>query len=202
MLKAKKLTLLNGVTLSCELNAGELKILQGPNGSGKSVFLRSLALLHRSDCESYVFQSTPVSQFVPQAFRRRVLYVPPVPLDTAGTVANFFQAPWKLAIAAGNRPLAGFEERLKDAGFWERDFSLLSSGEKQYVQLLRAFSMDAQVLLLDETMAHMDQQRRSQVEALLQEQLQQGRAAIVISHDNTLPERIHGDVWHFTELLS
>lgn len=197
MLKVEGMRLLNGARVSCELTKGTLKVLQGPNGVGKSLLLRSLALLHPAPFESYSFDGMDASSIAPKKLRSQLLYIPPVPLETAGTVADYFMAPWQLAIRKGLTPSDKWVEILKQEDLWERSVGLLSSGEKQFTQLIRAFSLGPKVYLLDEAMGHMDHTRRSMTEAFLQEQIEAGAAALIVTHEDKAVQRLNAEIVRF-----
>lgn len=185
MLSTTKMKLLNGSLISIKLEQGKTYLLKGPNGCGKSLTLRSLALLHKAPFESFTFNGKSIEQIDPQNFRKQVLYVPPVPLDTASTVAHFFQWPMTLKVYHDHSPDMRFQKELQSKGFWMRDFSLLSSGEKQYVQILRALSLRPKILLLDEVTSHMDKNREKEIESkLIEDQEAHGTTILMVSHDD------------------
>ena len=202
MLMVNHLKLPNGTSVSVNVPDKTIRVIQGPNGVGKSLLLRSLALLHSISFTSFEFEGAAVDSISPQQHRKRVLYVPPVPLDTAGTVATYFDYPHELAVHQPIVTRHEYQQVLQHEGLWNRDFSLLSSGEKQYVQLLRAFSLKPRLFLLDETMGNMDQARRAQVESILMKLVNDGSSALVISHDPTQPVRLAASFCHFSELVN
>lgn len=186
MLNLTKMKLLNGALVSLTLEENRIYVLKGPNGCGKSLLLRSLALLHKAPYESYTFKTVPVENLNPQTFRKNILYVPPTPLDTSSTVKHYFMWPWQLQVHYGQKMDNKFMAEIQDMGFWEKSFSLLSSGEKQYIQVLRALSLGPQVLLLDEVTSHMDKSRELKIETHLKDYQQSSGATILsISHEDS-----------------
>ena len=193
MLSIQRMKLLNGTEFSLALAPGQTVVIGGPNGSGKSLFLKSAALLTRATWESFRFQQQDIAAWQAQQYRRHVLYVPPQPLDTSGTVANYFQWPWQLGVRAQHVPAPEYQVILESEGYWTRDFQRLSSGEKQFVQLIRALALAPSVLFLDEALGHMDQARLSRSEELLLEFQARTQAALcLISHSASQAERLQG----------
>jgi ABC-type bacteriocin/lantibiotic exporter with double-glycine peptidase domain len=59
---------------------------------------------------------------------------------------------------------------------------LLSSGQKQSVALLRAISLNPDVLLLDESFAHIDSEKRELFFGLLSQWCKEGKILVLVSH--------------------
>ena len=198
MLNITQMKLLNKTCVSLQVKANHTYLIRCPNGCGKSLLLRSIALLHQSSFKEFHFEGKSVETLNPQSFRRQVLYVPPVPLDTSSTVSYYFQSPWKLKAYQEQTPLPQCKEILIEKGFWSRDFSLLSSGEKQFVQILRALAINPQCLLLDETTSHMDFTKIKEVEKLIQEHQKEFKTTlIIVSHDENQISRLNATIWDF-----
>lgn len=77
---------------------------------------------------------------------------------------------------------------LPDALGW--DVYRLSSGERHRLAIVRALSSRPSVLLLDEPTATLDSAATRLVEAVLTEECARGVAMIVVTHDETQPERL------------
>lgn len=192
MLEVGSLKLPHGPVVTLRLEAGQLHTLSGPNGSGKSLLLKSLALLTRSEWSVLKLNGNDVGTLSPTDWRRRVLYVPPIPLDTAGTVAHYALLPWTLGARQGlSAELSSFDE-LHRLGLWERDIDKLSSGEKQFIQLTRALALKPEVLLLDESLGQMDSARVARAERMLGKFCAQGGSAVLVTHDTHQLERLTG----------
>jgi ABC-type dipeptide/oligopeptide/nickel transport system ATPase subunit len=79
----------------------------------------------------------------------------------------------------------GLDEEVLD-----RDISLLSTGERQRIALVRAMADDPKVLLLDEPTGALDVASTALVEELLRFQLLAGRSILIASHDQALIGRL------------
>lgn len=191
MLLVKELALLNGKKVDLELNDGEGYVLEGPNGSGKSVLLRTLAGLYPSTWNQFEFRNKKQEEYSPEDFRTRVLYVGSTthfPGDM--TTEEFLAAPLKLSVYRGHQPDSGLKDHLRKWGIEGKKLSFLSSGQKQLLVILRAMSLRAELLLLDEPTSHMDREKTFETEKMLSEWKSQGRTYLIISHSDDQAGRL------------
>jgi ABC-type iron transport system FetAB ATPase subunit len=164
---------LQGVNL--ELARGEVLSLSGPSGSGKTRLLRAIADLDpnqgKVELEGRSRESMPGHQW-----RRRVAYLASDSHWWAERVGEHFSATGQDLAALG------FGEEVLE---WE--VARLSSGERARLALLRLWSREPQVLLLDEPTANLDADSTRAVEAWLSERCRSHCGILWISHD---PEQI------------
>jgi iron complex transport system ATP-binding protein len=139
----------------------------GPNGAGKSSLLRVLAGVLRADAGEIRLMGQSADGWAP---RERAQTLAWMPQSGATQVPDSGLSVWDVAGlgrlprlglwgTAGSDDLIATEAALKVLGAdaWrDRAFSALSGGEQQRVLLARALAVEAQVLLLDEPMAHLD----------------------------------------------
>jgi len=139
----------------------------GPNGAGKSSLLRVLAGVLRPDAGEVRLQGRSADGWAP---RERAQTLAWMPQSGSTQVPDSGLSVWDVAClgrlpkhglwgSPGSEDLAATEAALKILGAdaWrDRPFSALSGGEQQRVLLARALAVEAQVLLLDEPMAHLD----------------------------------------------
>ena len=196
-----KLPVLAGVSLT--LAAGECVALQGPSGTGKSTFMRSLYANYRIDQGNIwvrhesnwvnlpqlqpheliaVRQKTIgyVSQFLRVIPRVPALTVAAEPLIDLGVAADVAYARIRELFSCLQLP-----ERL-----WHLSPTTFSGGEKQRVNIARAFSVDYPILLLDEPTSALDAANREVVQCLIEERKAQGSALVGIFHDDEVRERV------------
>ena len=202
------LPVLAGVSLAVE--AGECVALQGPSGSGKSTFMRSLYANYRIDSGSIevkhrgdwvdlpqlephqliqVRQHTLgyVSQFLRVIPRLPALYVAAEPLMDLGIAADTAYDKIRHLFTRLNLP-----ERL-----WGLSPTTFSGGEKQRVNIARAFSVGYPILLLDEPTSALDAANREAVMQLIEEHKTQGCAMVGIFHDDEVREQVCNRVLTF-----
>ncbi|MEM6254896.1 MAG: phosphonate C-P lyase system protein PhnL [Cyanobacteria bacterium P01_D01_bin.156] len=196
-----QLPVLAGVSLT--LQPGECVALQGPSGSGKSTFMRSLYANYRTDSGSIwvlhqgewvdLTQLLPhelievrqytvgyVSQFLRVIPRVPAVEVAAEPLMDLGVDSEVAQTKVKELFAQLNLP-----ERL-----WELSPTTFSGGEKQRVNIARAFSVDYPILLLDEPTSALDAANREVVMQLIEARKSRGCAMVGIFHDDEVRERV------------
>ncbi|MBD3286821.1 ATP-binding cassette domain-containing protein [candidate division WOR-3 bacterium] len=194
--------------ISLDLNHGEVLIVTGPNGSGKSTLLKCIAgEIEYSDGSidldksvSYILleQETPKAegsaiQFLLKGFP--VIYKVYNEMKTAAPESSAY-ADAVTAFADGGgyelqselvRIAAGF-------GFSEGDLDrglvTFSEGEKKILAFVRLLAGNANLMLLDEPMNHLDISMRVFAEKMIISQKKKGRCFLIVSHDRIFTDRI------------
>ncbi len=181
--------------VSFETGAGEVTLVMGPSGSGKTTLLTMIGGLLRPSSGRVVIGGVEIgslsSRELPRMRRESVGFVFQTfnLLETLSALENVEVA---LNVAGSKGPAArararellvasGLEERLD---FRARD---LSGGEKQRVSIARALANRPALLLADEPTANLDSRHGAEVMGILHDLVtEQGRAAVVVSHDARL----------------
>lgn len=195
------LSVLKDVSLS--VKRGECVALQGASGSGKSTFMRSLYANYRIDsgaiwvnhgdrwidlaaCEPHelidIRQHTIgyVSQFLRVIPRVSALMVAAEPLLETGVSAAAAEEKVRSLFRHLNLP-----ERL-----WSISPTTFSGGEKQRVNIARAFAVERPILLLDEPTAALDAANTEAVIQLIEQKKVAGCALVGIFHDAAVRSRV------------
>ena len=166
-------TLLHGIDLRIE--RGERVALIGANGSGKSTLLRTLHGLLAPSRGQLVRD---------QAVRQAMVFQRPF-LLRATAQANLSLALWLAGVgwreARQRAPLA--LARVGLAPIANRNARLLSAGQQQRLALARAWSLQPELLFLDEPTANLDPPAKREVEALMAEFAQAGMTLVFASHN-------------------
>ena len=182
--------------LSFHINRGAWVGLLGPNGSGKTTLLRALSgyLEYRGTLRLF---DRPVRDWKPAALARRLAFVRQSPSLT-------FNFTVEQLILLGRAPHKGWLEsyssqdhrlarealaRVALDGFADRPVLSLSGGERQRVFLAQALVQEAELLLLDEPMAHLDVHYQFAFMDQLRELIDEGRTALAVFHDLELAAR-------------
>jgi len=199
---------LDGVSLTLE--PGELVDVTGPSGSGKTTLLRALARLLPGVGGTLVFAGAGAAHVVPAEWRRHVALVPQLAVMRSGTVRDNMTLPWRLKVRAGEHPPldAHLREALDGVGLadisLDRDAAKLSVGQAARVALLRVTLTAADVLLLDEPDANLDDASAEQVRAITERFVRDGGAAVRVRHlrsDGLAARRLRLEAGHLTEVL-
>jgi thiol reductant ABC exporter CydD subunit len=178
---------LDGVTLV--VPPGEVLAVTGPSGSGKSTLLAVLLGFIQPDAGAVRVGEVDLASLDPDAWRRRIAWVPQRPHLFAASVADNIRlgrpdAAWpdvqRAVAAAGLRELV---DRLPDGldTVLGQDGAGLSAGERQRVAVARAFLRDAPLLLLDEPTANLDGRTEADVLAAVA-RLSAGRTVVLVAH--------------------
>ena len=187
---------------SLSLFAGDLVALTGPNGAGKSTLLLCLSgLLSPSTGEIRVEGHDLYEE--EQAARRRLAYVPDVPVFYQELTA--WEHLYFMALAHEVMD-DGFETRaerlLRDFGLWEsRDMypHAYSRGMRLKLGLALALIRPFKVLLLDEPSSALDEQSTALLADRLARLRDEGAAVLLSTHDPQLTVNIQAKIWSMSE---
>jgi ATP-binding cassette, subfamily C, bacterial CydD len=185
---------LDGVTL--ELAPGRVTALVGPSGAGKTTLAMLLARLADPDSGTVGCGGVDLRHVEPQAWQRRVAWVPQRATLFAGTLAD------NVRLARPDASDAELSRALEAAGAEGLVGSLaegvdtpvgdggrrLSAGQCRRLALARAFLSDAPFVLLDEPTAHLDAESAAEIDAAI-DRLAQGRTVLLITHRRELALR-------------
>src|SRR5215218_5550613 len=150
---------LKGVSL--EVSAGEVVALLGENGAGKSTLMKVVGGVHQPDSGEVIVDGAPARiSGVSDATRHRIAFIHQElnVLDNLDVAANVF---------LGREPVRGGPLRLVDRGRMEAEtkkhlarlgldippdtlLSRLSIAQQQMVEIAKALSQEARVLIMDE----------------------------------------------------
>lgn len=143
----------------------EVLAIVGPNGAGKSTLLLTLGCLISPQRGRVLFRGGPVTT-ADIAYRRRIALVfqDPLLLDTTvfDNVATglFYRG---ISKRKAEEIVAPWLEVLGIAKLHDRRARTLSGGEAQRVSLARAFTLQPEILLLDEPFSALDTPTRNQL---------------------------------------
>jgi manganese/zinc/iron transport system ATP- binding protein len=174
--------------LTHDVRVGARVALVGPNGSGKSTLIKAIAgLLPACGGELRIF-GWPAG-----SCRHRVAYLPqrpaidwrfPISLRRLVLTGRYVHLGWM------RRPDAADFERvdaaLEDLGLYQvrdRQIGELSGGQQQRALLARALVQEADLLLLDEPLNHVDAATADEVNLVLDRLRAEGKTVIVSTHD-------------------
>jgi ABC-type iron transport system FetAB ATPase subunit len=183
VLRVERLQVAGLPPLSFEVADGECLAVEGASGAGKTLLLRAIADLDVATGD-VVVDGEERRDMPAHEWRRRVRYCAAEPAWWADTPRACFLTPLPPRI---DRLLQSLDI---DASLLDRPVSVLSTGERQRLALVRALLDEPKVLLLDEPTGALDPQSSALVEELIRFQMLSGHCVVLVSHDRAQVERL------------
>ena len=172
--------------------AGEVHALLGENGAGKSTLVKLLTGVHQPDRGDILVNGEPVQLTTPLEARRRgiaAIYQEPLAFPDLSVAENIFM---------GRQPVSRRTRRIdwravdKQAEALLRSIGarfsartqvvFLSTASRQLVEIAKALSLNARVILMDEPTSSLSQHEVSELFAVIRTLRRLGTAIIFISH--------------------
>ena len=177
---------------NCTIQAGQISAIIGPNGAGKSTLLRCLAGLqeHRG---SVALHGKNILHWPARERARHISWL--AQHDGGNALDDLLsedivllgRLPHQGLLAAARASDAKAVDSAMQAAHCQhlrgRLFGQLSGGERQKVLLARALAVEAQVLLMDEPLNHLDPPHQADWLLLAQQQAALGRIVVAVLHD-------------------
>ena len=204
--KLGNVEVLHGVDLA--LHAGRWTSIVGPNGAGKSTLLKVLAgvlpctgevtllghtvvgLSGRSDVRGRSDRTCRSSRWRAQQMAwlgQNEVGGDDLTVYDVAMLGRLPHQPWLASASAEDH--AAVQNSLRATQAWEwraRPLGELSGGERQRVLLARALAVQAQVLLMDEPLAHLDPPHQADWLALVRSLVSEGKTVISVLHEISL----------------
>ncbi|MDX3077594.1 sugar ABC transporter ATP-binding protein [Streptomyces sp. NPDC088354] len=180
---------LRGVSL--RLYAGEAHALAGENGAGKSTLIKALAGVHRPDAGTVLLDGEPVEFHGPGDARDAgvaVIYQEPTLFPDLSVAENIFvgrqprRSFGRVDHRAVRRSAAELFERLGVDLDPDQPARGLSIADQQLVEIAKALSFDARVLIMDEPTAALTGSEVARLFGVVRALREQGAAVLFISH--------------------
>lgn len=175
--------------VTIELRAGEVLALLGENGAGKSTCVKLLAGVHRPDMGAVIIggeQRRLASPLEAQHAGVAVMHQHPGLFPDLSIAENLFIGQtgpsWKLDYGAMQ---AEASRLLKTVGLdadVSRPLGRLRTSEQQLVEVARALSLDARVLIMDEPTAALSQREVERLFSVVNSLRQRGVAMMFVGH--------------------
>ena len=183
--------------LSFQAEEGQLVGIAGESGSGKTSLLRAVLGFVPLQAGSIELCGIPLDENHADVLRREVAYVPQELQPPAASVAELLRLTHGLSLnRAGLERAAGgerafyapiFHELGLAPDIWETAASKLSGGQRGRILLAAALMLPKRLLLLDEPTSALDAETSFLVGRTLHRVCdQEHRAALIVSHDETL----------------
>ena len=179
---------LNGVNLT--LYQGEIHALLGENGAGKSTLLKSLAGVHSLDSGSITLFGKPFVQGSTRASQDQgvaVIYQEPSLFPDLSLAENVFvgRQPQSGGVVDWSRMNSEAEDLFASLGVTfqvSRTARGLSIADQQIVEIAKALSLKAQVIVMDEPTAALSSKEVDRLFNVARTLKSQGCAVVFVSH--------------------
>ena len=175
-----------------ELLPGEIHALLGENGAGKSTLIKTLGGIHQPDDGAIVFDGTKVAIPNVAAAERLGIRIIHQELSLAPNLSvaeniYFNREPRRFRLLDRARMFRDAEALRNELGLAEigdvaTSVSALSVAIQQLVEIARALSVKARVLVLDEPTASLSESETARLFDILRQLRAQGVGIIYISH--------------------
>ena len=176
--------------VSLDLKGGEVLALIGENGAGKSTLIKILGGAHGSDSGQLFIDENPISIGSPpeaQASGVSIIYQEFNLIPDLSVRENIFLGREKTSGVFIDESIEAFgvEALLKQLGLnldVEKLCRDLTIAEQQLVEIAKALSLDAKILVMDEPSATLTQSEVDQLFRIIKELKSKGIGIIYISH--------------------
>jgi len=188
------------VDASFDVPRGVFAVITGPSGAGKSTLLRLFNRLADPTSGEIRFDGKDIRDYPVIELRRRIGWVPQVPVRFAGTLEDNLRVPFTLSrnLKFSAEQIEAAVGELKALGLlpeelYRRKADDLSVGEAQRLTLLRAVALRPEVLLLDEPTSALDPDASDKLLAQIERiRAERNLTAIMVSHRPEEVRRIGG----------
>jgi ribose transport system ATP-binding protein len=179
--------------VALHLGAGEVLAVVGENGAGKSTLMKILGGVYQPDAGEILLDGQPVVLPNVQAAQRLGISLIHQELNLAENLsiaANIFLAreplwAWPLGLLDERKMRRQTEELLARVGLDLPPTTLVSRlkpGQKQLVEIARALSLEARILIMDEPTSSLSQSETDRLFAVVADLRRSGVAVVYISH--------------------
>ncbi len=175
-----------------DVRAGEVHALLGENGAGKSTLIKIVSGVYRPDSGSIVLDGQPVQLHSPHEAQRAgiaTIYQELLLFPELTVAENIFMghAPrrawggidWRAAATGARQILASLDIHDLDV---EAPVGALSVGNRQRVEIAKALSQKARILIMDEPTAALTQADVERLFAIVRRLRERGVGVVYISH--------------------
>ncbi len=174
--------------VSVSIQPGEKVALVGPNGAGKSTFMKlivGLENIQQGTIDVYGNKATSCKHrvaMVPQ--RSSVDWSFPVTVRQVVTMGRYVHLGWFKRLRKEDHDAVDQAlETMEITDLADRQVGGLSGGQQQRVMLARTLSHDADLLLMDEPLNHVDIATQELIFHVIEKICKRGKSVLISSHD-------------------
>jgi ABC-type Mn2+/Zn2+ transport system ATPase subunit len=170
------------------IKPGEMVALVGPNGAGKSTILKLVLGLEKIQQGEIIVYGTQAS-----LCKHRVAIVPqkndidwnfPVTVEDVVMMGRYVHLGWlKTPKKKDREAVKEAMETMEITNIKDKQIGELSGGQQQRVMLARTLAHDADLLLMDEPLNHVDIATQELIFHTMEKLCKQGKSVIISTHD-------------------
>jgi rhamnose transport system ATP-binding protein len=178
--------------VSFSLETGEVLALIGENGAGKSTVVKMLTGIYKADTGSVSLEGAPLTFNTPQdAWKAGItaIHQETVMFDELSVAENLFvghhpvrnwfgMVDWKKLLEDAQKVLDRIDAKIDP----QTPLKELSVAQKHLVQIARALSQDARVVIMDEPTASLSQAEIEDLYRVVRQLRTEGKAILLITH--------------------
>jgi len=181
--------------INIKLEKGMIVSIIGPNGSGKTTLLKSIAKIVKPVKGTIYIDGKNLKDISLKELAYHISY-------TSSTFKEGFDLTVGDIVFMGRYPRTGLimnhtdEEIVNKAldsfhikHLINRKIDELSDGERQKTLLARSLAQEAEIILVDEPLAHLDLRAQIEVLKILKNEANKGKLIIITSHTIDLPAK-------------
>ena len=170
-------------TLNICCTQGEVLGILGPNGAGKSTLLDTLAGLLEPHAGTVELDGVPVAQLAPLDRARIIALLPQD--DTGGYFGNVsdYVTLGRFPHGDTHRDMAPWLAAWELTALAQRPLATLSGGERQRARLAQLAAQEADIVLLDEPLTHLDPAHQAALLRWARAEANAGRSVVLTLHD-------------------
>lgn len=180
---------------SLNLESGEFCSLLGPNGAGKSTLLRTMVGYQPLWQGSILFEGKNIKDIKNKELAKLIAIIPQeIHLQFDYSVHDLVMMGrypylnyWQKYSPKDREVVSDILQSLDLIKFKDKNYSELSGGEKQRVNIARALAQQSKAILMDESLVHLDINHQLEIMDLLVEiNLEQRKTIVIVSHNINL----------------
>ncbi len=177
-------------SVSVNIAQGQWTSIVGPNGAGKSTLLRVMAGLTGLN-QKVLLSGNRLSEITPKHRAKRIAWLGQNELVTGDIsvyalvmLGRLPHQPWLQGPSALDHQVVTHALEVVHALDWkDRSIAELSGGEQQRVFIARALAVEADILLMDEPLSHLDPPHQSDCLHLIRDLIRAGKTVVTVLHE-------------------
>lgn len=176
--------------ISATFKKGEVSVILGPSGCGKSTFLRCLNLMDKPSSGKIYFKDKEVTSLLTNINEIRkdmmMVFQSFNLFNNLNILENLTIGPIKLKGISKQEAKENAYRLLKRVNLENKanDYpSSLSGGQKQRVAIMRALSMNPEIILFDEPTSALDPEMINEVLNLIKDLAREDITMIIVTHE-------------------